>query len=124
MKYLVLGCNGMAGHMISTYLSEAGHEVVGFARKKSKIVETVIGDVHDENLLRENISGGQFDVVVNCIGLLNQRAEEDKKEAVYLNSYVPHALTNITEDIPTQVIQMSTDCVFSGNRGGCTQSMI
>ena len=33
MKFLVLGCNGMAGHMISLYLKERGHQVQGFARK-------------------------------------------------------------------------------------------
>ena len=33
MKILVLGCNGMAGHMISLVLKEDGHEVIGFARE-------------------------------------------------------------------------------------------
>lgn len=28
MKILVLGCNGMAGHMISLVLKEDGHEVI------------------------------------------------------------------------------------------------
>ena len=30
MRFLVLGCNGMAGHMISIYLQEQGHDVIGF----------------------------------------------------------------------------------------------
>lgn len=44
MKILVLGCNGMAGHMISLVLKEDGHEVIGFAREDLKIVDTIIGD--------------------------------------------------------------------------------
>ena len=35
MKFLVLGCNGMAGHMISLYLKERGHDVLGVALTKS-----------------------------------------------------------------------------------------
>ena len=118
MKYLVLGCNGMAGHMICTYLKEQGHDVIGYARNASKQVKTVLGDIRDEELLRETISGGQFDTLVNCVGILNQRAEENKAEAVYINSYIPHMLAKITTGMKTQVIQMSTDCVFSGNWGG------
>ena len=42
MKFLVLGCNGMAGHMISLYLKEQGHQVWGFARRSSPFVQTVV----------------------------------------------------------------------------------
>ena len=35
MKLLVLGANGMAGHMIATYFVEQGNEVVGFDRLPS-----------------------------------------------------------------------------------------
>ena len=36
MKFLVLGCNGMAGHTISIYLKERGHDVFGFDRTSPK----------------------------------------------------------------------------------------
>jgi dTDP-4-dehydrorhamnose reductase len=36
MKFLILGCNGMAGHTISLYLSEQGHEVLGFDRQNPR----------------------------------------------------------------------------------------
>lgn len=32
MKFLVVGCNGMAGHIISIYLKENGNCVEGYAR--------------------------------------------------------------------------------------------
>lgn len=44
MKYLIFGVNGMAGHIAAAYLSENGHGVTGFARDKSMICETIIGD--------------------------------------------------------------------------------
>ena len=95
MKFLVLGCNGMAGHLISLYLKERGHEVLGFARQKSKYVDSVVGDAQDTEFLQEIINKGAFDSVINCIGLLNQYAENDKASATFLNSYLPHFLAKI-----------------------------
>ena len=121
MKFLVLGCNGMAGHLISMYLKERGHEVLGFARQKSKYVDSVVGDAQDTEFLQEIINKGAFDSVINCIGLLNQYAENDKASATFLNSYLPHFLAKITSGTETQVIHMSTDCVFSGKKGQYTE---
>lgn len=117
MKFLVLGCNGMAGHMISLYLKEQGHDVLGFARSKSTLVDSVVGDAQDIAFMKELIGVDKFDTVINCIGLLNQFAENNKAGAVYLNSYFPHQLAQLTEGTNTQIIHMSTDCVFSGKRG-------
>jgi dTDP-4-dehydrorhamnose reductase len=68
-------------------------------------------------LIRKTIDDGGFDAVINCIGLLNQFAEDNKAMAVLLNGYLPHYLTEITKDTQTKVIHMSTDCVFAGNDG-------
>ena len=117
MKFLILGCNGMAGHTISLYLKEQGHDVLGFALSKSTIIDSIVGDATDSDLLNKVISNNNFDSVINCIGLLNQFAEANKAKAVYLNSYLPHLLAEITDGTDTQVIHMSTDCVFSGKKG-------
>lgn len=122
MKFFVLGCNGMAGHTISLYLKEQGHKVVGFARNKSDIVETVEGDAFASKSIIDAVKKGNYDSVVNCIGILNQNAEEKKAEAVYLNAYLPHLLEDITDKTGTQIIHMSTDCVFSGKSGQYTEN--
>ena len=121
MKFLILGCNGMAGHIISLYLKERGHDVLGFARSKSKFIETVVGDATDASLIKELIGVNKFDSVINCIGILNQFAENNKASAAYLNGFLPHQLAQFTEGSATQVIHMSTDCVFSGKRGQYTE---
>ena len=72
-------------------------------------------------ILQEIINKGAFDSVINCIGLLNQYAENDKALATFLNSYLPHFLAKITSGTETQVIHMSTDCVFSGKKGQYTE---
>lgn len=122
MKFLVLGCNGMAGHIISLYLTEQGHDVVGFARSKSPFVKTVIGDATNTELIKDTIKNGNFDSVVNAIGLLNQFAENNHSAAAFLNGYLPHYLAEITQGTDTQIIHMSTDCVFSGKQGGYTEA--
>lgn len=118
MKILVLGCNGMAGHLISLYFKERGYEVVGFARQQSAFLDTtIVGDASNLCLIKETIDEGNFDAVINCIGLLNQFAENNKAMAVLLNGYLPHYLSDITKDSKTRIIHMSTDCVFAGNDG-------
>lgn len=122
MNFLVLGCNGMAGHMISLYLKEKGHNVIGFARKKSVFIDTVCGDVRDSDFLKRIIYKGNYDSVINCVGLLNQFAENNKSDAVLINAYLPHFLARITQKTDIQIIHMSTDCVFSGRDGRYTET--
>lgn len=122
MKFLILGCNGMAGHMITLYLKEQGYEVDGFARSESRLVKTIKGDVRDTDLLERTIKEGDYGAVVNCIGILNKFAESDHEAAVFLNSYLPQYLAKVTEEMHTQIIHISTDCVFSGSRGGYRES--
>ena len=122
MKFLILGCNGMAGHMISLYLKEQGYEVDGFARKETGLVRTIIGDVRDTELIKQIITNGEYWAIINCIGILNKYAENDHEAAVFLNSYLPHFLSKVTEDMNTQIIHISTDCVFSGSKGGYIES--
>ncbi len=124
MKFLIVGCNGMAGHMISLYLKEQGHNVTGFARSESKYVNTEIGDASDIERVKEVVTVGQYDTVINCIGLLNQFAENDHLNAVFINAYFPHFLAKITENTETQIIHMSTDCVFSGKTGAYTEESV
>ena len=111
----------MAGHTISLYLKEQGHEVVGFAQEKSKLVDTIVGDARDTLALEKTIKEGRYDSVINCIGILNQFAENNKALASFLNGYFPHFLADVTSGTQTQVIHMSTDCVFSGKKGSYTE---
>lgn len=122
MKFLVLGCNGMAGHQISLYLQEQCHDVTGFALEKSNLLnKSIAGDATDFSKLKEIIQTGKFDTVINCIGVLNQFAENNHPLAVMLNSFLPHFIAQVANEVGTQVIHMSTDCVFSGTRGQYTE---
>jgi dTDP-4-dehydrorhamnose reductase len=117
MRFLILGATGMAGHTIAIYLKEKGHIVTTLTRTGFPYCENIIGDVKDLNLLTKLVKTNNYDAVINCIGILNAEAEANKHEAVFLNSYIPHFLSDLTKDSKTKIIHMSTDCVFSGKTG-------
>lgn len=118
MRFLVLGATGMAGHMISLCLLERGHEVTAFSRRPFPYCTHITGDVRNTAVLKELILEGGYDRIVNCTGLLNREAEEKKMLAVFVNSLIPHYLSETCAALSTRIIHLSTDCVFSGNRGG------
>lgn len=125
MRILVLGANGMAGHMISGYFTEHGNDVTGFDRVRSeRCTRSIVGDARDIDGLTSIIRDGDYDAVINCIGILNQIAEDNKALASFLNAYFPHYLAEITKPLKAQVIHMSTDCVFSGKCGGYTEDAL
>ena len=122
MKILVLGGTGMAGHTITLFFKESGYDVTAFSRRKVDYCNNITGDITDFKKLKDIIIDGRYDAVINAVGILNQDAEDNKSNAVLLNSYLPHYLSEVTKSMETKVIHMSTDCVFSGNTGGYTET--
>ena len=117
MKILVLGASGMAGHLITLYFKERGYDVVGFCRRPIDFCEYILGDAMNMDDVKGAIEKEDWDVVINCIGILNQFAEENKSQVVFLNGFLPHYVADLMKDRKTKLIQMSTDCVFAGNTG-------
>lgn len=118
MKILVLGANGMAGHTITLYFKECGHDVTGFTTTAIDYCNNIVGNAIESQTFKDILLQGHYDAVINCIGLLNQTADQNPDLAVYLNSYLPHMIVKTLEKTETKLIQMSTDCVFSGKIGG------
>ena len=100
MKILVLGSEGMLGHVVKRYFENKGHEVYATSRNKE-----------NENYRIKP------QVVINCIGLLNRVAEENQALAVLINSYLPHYMDELSEKKNFKFIHVSTDCVFDGKKG-------
>jgi dTDP-4-dehydrorhamnose reductase len=58
-------------------------------------------------------------VVVNCIGIVKQlAAASDPIASISVNSLLPHRLAALAARAHARMIHISTDCVFSGGRGG------
>jgi dTDP-4-dehydrorhamnose reductase len=111
MKLLVLGASGMAGHVMCVRLSEMGYDVTGFSRRSLPFCHTLIGDIISSDV--KSIVK-DYDIVINCIGILNKNVDKNLSAGIWINSYLPHLLSEHAK----RVIHLSTDCVFSGLDGG------
>lgn len=117
MKIAVLGSTGMAGHIISKYLEERGHEVFRTSRSEQNTKNSKAIDVTDFDSLKEFLQGANPDAVINCVGLLQKSSDARPDLAVLINSYLPHWLERLFIDSKTKIVHLSTDCVFSGKDG-------
>lgn len=118
-KVVVIGCKGMAGHVVKTSLESTGiYDVWGIAREIDSGQKLINLDVSNTKELESILDNGSFDVVINCIGLLNKTAEDNPELAVWFNSYFPQLLASYGKKHNFKLVHISTDCVFSGKEGG------
>lgn len=133
MKILVLGVTGMLGNaMFRVLAAHSDHVVIGTARSdraKGYFTETlgknlVAGvDVEHYDSLVRVFALVQPQVVVNCIGLVKQLADvNDPLQAVPINTLLPHRLAALCLATGSRLIHISTDCVFSGTKGGYSET--
>jgi dTDP-4-dehydrorhamnose reductase len=115
MKILVLGSNGMAGHVLVKYLS-IHHDVTTVARSNADYCLDIENKQQVENFLTE-LQSKNFDFVINCIGLLVQDSIQRPDRATIINSWFPHAIAHSLSNLQTKLIHLSTDCVFDGSKG-------
>jgi dTDP-4-dehydrorhamnose reductase len=129
MRVLVIGASGMIGSTVLRVLSEKNDwEVFGTVRdeKAKRFFSAVIGkrlkagvDVEHQDSLARILDQVRPSVVVNCAGLTKHKPEaDDPLIAIPINTLMPHRLAGLCRLISARFIHVSTDCVFSGEKGG------
>jgi dTDP-4-dehydrorhamnose reductase len=125
---LVLGANGMLGHMLVRVLRDR-HSVIGSVtgnyESLGKLKQVLRKDECLENLNATNlvdvtrcIDQTQPDVILNCVGLTKHKMDAKSAfEVILVNSVLPHHLAEICNQRRIRVIHFSTDCVFSCRSG-------
>ena len=79
-------------------------------------------DVQDQDALIDLLQKTKPDVVINCIGLVKQLADaNDPLAALPINSLLPHRLARLCALVGARLVHVSTDCVFTGKKGGYTE---
>jgi len=132
MRVLVLGADGMLGHKVLQVLSRMdGAHVFGTIRgaltepfysriplfDPKRTVENV--DVMHSDALRDLLDRIRPSFVVNCVGIIKQRDSAQMPiPSIALNALLPHLLAEWCLQWDGRVVHFSTDCVFSGRRGG------
>jgi dTDP-4-dehydrorhamnose reductase len=124
MRILILGAGGMAGHLAAIYYREKGHSVTGLTKASLPYCDNIIGTALDKRILKEAVTSKPFDVVINCIGVLNKEVDHHMADGIFLNSYLPHFVVDALRDTQTKFIHLSTDCVFSGKVGGYSEDSL
>jgi dTDP-4-dehydrorhamnose reductase len=130
-KVMVLGGAGMLGHKMFQVLRERFAGTFCTVREDVRKppfdrVELLQGndvvpgvDVTDFPALEAIVSAFRPEYVVNCVGIIKQRAEAVSPiPSITINSLLPHKLAQMAARWGGRVIHFSTDCVFSGKRGG------
>ena len=127
MRILILGGDGMLGHQLLESWQQA-HDVRVTLRRSVDAYEpfglftranSVGGiDAHDLPAIRDVVQSWRPEGVVNCIGIVKQRS--DAKAAIpsiEINALLPHHLLEMCEAAGARLVHVSTDCVFSGEKG-------
>lgn len=114
-RVLVLGKGGMLGSMVFSYLSQdEAYEVQGTEKEEFNADEFL-----KDNSKFSYIKG--FDYLINCIGIIKPYCKDDDREgvirAIKINALFPQELARFCEDEKVKIIQIATDCVFSGKFG-------
>ncbi len=112
-------------------LLTAGHEVVATTRRapEGNVQEALAGarvisglDVRDEQARASVLQETMPDAVINAVGIVKQRpAAKEAVESIRINSLLPHELASACTEIGARLVHISTDCVFSGLKGGYTE---
>ena len=128
MRVLVLGATGMLGSAVYYTLGkDMRYETIGTARNgemaallpKGQNCGLYLGvDVNSSESLSALFKEIRPQVVINCVGIIKQiAASQDPCTAIEINALLPHRLHHYCSLYDARLLQISTDCVFSGSKG-------
>lgn len=130
MTVLVLGATGLLGNTVFRVMSEAGNQrVFGTIRnveaRQFFIQELcdqllVVGDLEDRDQLTTLLDSVQPSAVVNCTAL-SKAAPHDPMRMISMFSLLPRRLAHLCRERGARLVQISSDGVFRGTRGGYTE---
>ncbi len=135
MKVVVLGASGMLGSMVLDYLAtDSSFKLVATARTNESIqaFQPFTSNIEWRLLNAERCSVEEIvDIIddapwlINAIGVIKPYIHDDNaaeiERAVIVNALFPHQLAHAAEKTACRVLQIATDCVFSGNKGHYTE---
>jgi dTDP-4-dehydrorhamnose reductase len=132
VRVLILGGAGMLGHKVwqtlrdrfdtwvtlrSSLSDYAGLNLFDAARTVDNV------NAASPDSLTRAFDRARPDAVINCIGVVKQRpSSKDPVVSVTVNALLPHRLAALCRPAGARLIQISTDCVFSGKCGPYTEA--
>jgi dTDP-4-dehydrorhamnose reductase len=130
-QILILGANGMLGTAMVNEFSSFVGKVSATTRNRTSQDQSSSGlqiqfDAAKDSIEQTFQELPPFDFVINCIGVIKPHIVDSdpikRANAVVINTVFPQKLEAWSSTRGTRVIQIATDCVFSGNRGEYLES--
>lgn len=125
-KVLILGANGMLGSaMLREFLNFQG-QVIATIRPGAMVATSESFELREFDAETDDFSKlasdfGPEDFIINCIGIVKAQIDEANPDsvtrAIKINATFPHEIQKFVAASRTKVIQIATDCVFSGQKG-------
>lgn len=113
-KTVILGKTGMLGSEVEKVFRESGLKIITPERNILDAQNCTI-----ENIL-DVINGADY--IINCIGIIKPYIHKDNlneiQRAIEVNGLFPYKLALAAQKAEMRVIQIATDCVFDGIKGG------
>lgn len=133
---VILGASGMLGAMVlDVFAADSNFSLTATIRNKesAKVLQGHYPKVEWRFFDAETVDSSQItaaldgaDWVVNCIGVIKPYIHDDNpseiERAIRINALFPHVLGKIASQQGTQMIQIATDCVYSGSKGKYRES--
>jgi dTDP-4-dehydrorhamnose reductase len=125
MKILILGCTGMLGSAVTQVFSQSNVKIIATARtliaRIPPNVELLQFDAETGDLDSLDLALESGDYIINCIGIIKSEIDEtspgSRTRAIRVNAEFPERLAQFAEARQLRVIQIATDCVYSGRLG-------
>ncbi len=128
-RVAILGSTGMLGTALTKVLERDFEGVTEFNRIGKSVTgknQVVFLDVLKSHDLLAKFYGWNIDYVVNAIGMIKQLINEDSPEDIWqareINSDFALRLNEFALQSGIQVIQIGTDCVYSGLEGSYSEA--
>lgn len=123
-RVLILGVGGMLGHACFDHFNKLdAFETFGTWRKPS-LYKVRSFDAANEPI-EELVKEVEPDWIINCIGVIKQKIDENSqksvKETLKINETFPYEIARAVAGSKIRVIQIATDCVFNGLKGGYSE---
>src|SRR3989304_3387195 len=132
---LVLGGTGMLGFAVGTYFQSLPDKYSTFLTTRDT------ADVYGKrsNWIRFDPTGRRLDAfsdirevfermpnnpdyVLNCIGAIKPVFNKSVHDSIYVNALFPHKLASICQSLHIKLINITSDCVYAGNKGQYVES--
>lgn len=135
-RVLVLGGSGMLGAMVTDFLSRQPDLQVSATVRNDQMKKrcqtafptvtwkTLDADTQDLPKITEILRDQEW--IINAIGVIKPYVHDDNaaevERAICVNALFPHLLAKAVKETGSRVLQIATDCVFSGHKGNYVET--